>query len=45
MPQKHWASADNISPASEHMTHFLLCGNHHTPSIYLPWQGFRPKAH
>jgi hypothetical protein len=35
MLHKHWASADNIFAAGEHMTHFLLCENHHNPSIYL----------
>jgi len=41
--QKHWASADNIFAASEHMTHFLLCENHHNPSIYLPWLACLPS--
>jgi len=43
MPQKHWASADNIFAASEHMAHFLLCENHHKPSVYLPWLPLFPK--
>ena len=33
---KHWASADNILAASEHMTAFRLCGNHHFTTDYLP---------
>jgi len=44
MLQKHWASADNIFPASEHMAAFLLCENHLNPSIYLPWLAFRPSC-
>jgi len=42
MLYKHWAGADNIFAASEHMTAFLLCENHHNPTDYLPWLACLP---
>ena len=32
---KHWASADNIFAAGEHMTAFSLCENNHNFTDYL----------
>ena len=32
---KHWAGADNILTASEHMTAFRLCENNNLPTVYL----------
>jgi hypothetical protein len=32
---KHWAGADNIFAAGEHMAAFRLCENHNNFTVYL----------
>ena len=33
--RKHWARADNILTASEHMAAVRLCENNNQPTVYL----------